>query len=218
MKLHRAKSRPDWKTVNQRARNFWQQTAASTKGVVTPGNIISVTGFMMVIAGLVAVAAERYWLGFTILALGRLGDVLDGWLAEITGTKSPLGEAVDATLDKAGTFITLVVLFTLQIVPGWILLLLMAPHLIISLITLLALRRGNRPHPSRMGKNSMALAWVALIGFVLIAAINSSPGPLNTLIYGIAFISVVVGVMAAADYARLAYSSNTRIAQAESEK
>src|SRR5690349_11384075 len=100
MKLHHAGTKPDWDLVAASKRNSWQRLAKLSYGVMTPGNLLSFIGILLVGIGLAAINRQHIWKGLVLLAMGRLCDILDGSAAEYTGTKSPLGEAVDASLDK----------------------------------------------------------------------------------------------------------------------
>lgn len=202
MKLHRAATDPDWAKVRPSDRNWWQHVAARTYGIVTPGNMATIIGVIGVGVGLWLITRQDYWFGLILLAVGRLLDVVDGFLADTTGTKSPLGEKLDAGFDKLGTFATLMVFAAVGIAPWWILIALLLPHAVISIITLLAVRSGRPIHPSRYGKLSMASAWVGLVGLVVIKAVNGvSGGILPIVVYGILAGSIMLGVTAAAGYA-----------------
>jgi phosphatidylglycerophosphate synthase len=167
MNLHRIEGHAEWVDVPAARRNAWQRMAARTSGVITIGNFISVLGLASVPYGLLLVVHEhRYLLGLGILIAGRLCDLLDGWLADKTGTKSPLGEMIDATFDKLSIGLTVIILAAAGILPLWVLLLLVLPHIFVAILALLAWRRGQGLHPSRSGKNSMAVAWVSLVAYV----------------------------------------------------
>lgn len=202
MRLHRTADKSDWAVINARDFNLWQHLANSTKGIITPGNAVTLFGFAIGLSGLAAIIDHGYWLGGSLLALGRLCDIADGWLAELTKTKSPLGELLDATFDKIITFLTIGVLFYSKVAPPWLLATLLLPHIVITIVTLAAFLRRRRKHPSAIGKSSMAVLWVSLLGFVLIKAVNGSGFNILTLAVGIlVLISVFSGFYALANYA-----------------
>jgi phosphatidylglycerophosphate synthase len=203
MKLHRAARKPEWARISQQQRNLWQRLAASTKGVVTWGNLLTFVGFVLVVVGLVALIQQRYWLGTWILFVSRLCDIADGWVAELTGTKSPLGEALDAGFDKISVLLTVVVLLVCSIIPVWVVLALVAPHLVIAGIAVKAIRRGRRLHPSGLGKISMTLGWFTLGGFVLMKALElGMTSVFAWAMYVLTICSVVAGLRAAFGYVR----------------
>src|SRR6266446_5236311 len=120
MDMHQAGESPDWTKVPPRNRNFWQQIAADTQGVGTPGNALSVLGFSLVVAGLLVVASRSLWEGTFLVGLGRIADLVDGVIAQRTGTKSPLGRLLDAGLDKAGALLALGVFAAVHVLPIWL--------------------------------------------------------------------------------------------------
>jgi phosphatidylglycerophosphate synthase len=198
MDLHQTSGRPDWEIISPEDRNFWQNKAATTKGIITPANAATIIGFGLVLYGLLHIGWHHYWLGLSIIAIGRLFDVLDGWLAQKTGTKSHLGESLDAIADKLGTFATLVVFFTSHIVAGWLLLVIVLPHLIMPFLTLAGTLWRKPVHPTRIGKLGMALTWVCLVAFIILKAANADGGMASGLFYVLAIIGAGMALMAAA--------------------
>ncbi|GAC1388050.1 MAG: CDP-alcohol phosphatidyltransferase family protein [Candidatus Saccharimonadales bacterium] len=203
MQLHRSKNKPDWATVSRRQYNGWQSLAMRTYGIITPGNLLTTIGFLIVLLGLVFINQQQYILGGVALAVGRLCDIADGWLAQETDTKSPLGELFDATADKVCTFMTLIVIVITKIAPLWIIVLIAIPHVLISIIAIIAALRHNRLHPSKIGKISMALAWLCLVSFVFNAAVPVAiHSYLNLIIELMAITSVLLGTYALTGYIR----------------
>src|SRR4051794_15939162 len=101
--LHHA-SEADWKRLPAAERNSWQRLAARTQGIVTPANLISLGGAAVVFYGLYLIAHSQIVTGILTVLAGRAADIIDGYIAHRTGTKSPLGEAVDVTIDKITIF------------------------------------------------------------------------------------------------------------------
>lgn len=202
MELHRSDSRPEWIDVPHEQLNFWQRLAARTAGIVTPGNLLTSAGLIIAIAGLLAVYDRRYGLGIIGLVVGRLLDIADGWAADRTGTKSPLGEAFDATVDKSVTLATVIVLGVTRVVPWWALIILLAPQTIITLIGGVSNLRGRRLHPSRSGKVSMALCWVALTAFLAGNFYTSASYGFSGIGYTIATLSTLLSLIAILGYIR----------------
>src|SRR5258708_6783173 len=100
MRLHTPYTNPGWK-IDPTAANFWQRFALQTNGVVTPGNILSISGLVLVVWGAWLLGSgERWTAGVALVTAGRFFDVLDGYTAELTGTKSRLGAMVDVACDK----------------------------------------------------------------------------------------------------------------------
>lgn len=201
MNLHRSSTKPDWESIDKKNHNYWQRIAAATNGIVTPGNVVTFIGIGLVIVGLIEIVKENYWWGSALIVVGRLCDLLDGWLAETTQTKSPLGELLDASIDKLGTIMTIVVFYVAMLAPWWVLSVLLLPHLVIVAISLHARRQGDTLHPSRTGKLSMAAVWMALFGLIFVQALDWSPWSIGSaIVYTIAVTSVALGAFAATGY------------------
>jgi phosphatidylglycerophosphate synthase len=167
--LHHTQDLPDWATVLPGTRNPWQHLAVTTRGIITPGNAISLLGFGLVCTGLWAMVQHAFIAGFVWIVLGRLCDLLDGMVADRTGTKSPLGEATDAGFDKAGAVLALITASVTGVVPWWVAALVGIQNIVNVVIGLVGRRRKTGLHPALTGKLSTALEWIALAGFILAA-------------------------------------------------
>ncbi len=205
MNLHRSNSKPDWAKRPRKRWNSWQKAAAYTGGTVTIGNAVTAIGFIGVLIGLYLIIRHHYVAGLITIAAGRLCDVLDGWLADLTGTKSPLGEKLDAGFDKLGTALTVIVLVIVGVIPVWATITLALPQLAIGIVAYRALRINSTFHPSKAGKLSMTFVWLAIGGHVLTHLIYNGSQVLNllTLISGVLTItSALFGLRALLDYMR----------------
>lgn len=192
MNLHRSGKRSDWKRLSPRRWNSWQRLASWSSGVLTPGNMFTLLGLIAVLAGLYLVTQRLYLAGLILIIGGRLCDVLDGWLADRTHTKSPLGEAFDAVADKLETAMVVVVLVLSGIAPTWVAFVLLVPQTLTALLTFIMLRSGQVLHPIRAGKLAMAFVWVVLTGFILLQVV---PVDLRTLFRTIAYGSLIIQVL-----------------------
>jgi phosphatidylglycerophosphate synthase len=201
MNLHRTDSKPDWVKIPKAQYSIWQRLALLSRGFVTPGNMATALGLGLVLAGLYSVTQQHYGTAVILVVIGRLCDLLDGWLADITLTKSPLGEMLDATVDKVETVLAIAVFYIASVAPWWVLTALLVPHIWIAVIALMARTRNVQLHPSRLGKVSMAALWVALFGFVIMKALDVPDASLLAIAtYVVSLISVLLSVWAAAGY------------------
>jgi phosphatidylglycerophosphate synthase len=172
MQLHRTTGKADWLAIPPQSYTIWQRLAARTHGIVTPGNAVTIAGFALVLVGLQEILNQHYMAGTILLATGRICDILDGWLAELTRTKSPLGELLDAGIDKILTILTVTTFFTAHLAPTWALIALVTPHVLI-VATMLGWRIRKRAfHPSLVGKLSMVGVWVSLLIYALAHVVN----------------------------------------------
>lgn len=201
-RLHRAKSQPEWATVAVSRQNRWQRVASKTNGYVTPGNAATLLGLCLCLVGLMLLGQHHYWSGLVLVGIGRACDLLDGMIAEATGTKSPLGETMDATVDKIIGVVALLVFWIAGIAPAWVLVVLFLPQLVISILATRAYYQQARLHPSHLGKTSMALAWVSLLGFSLTQAATTVSAALLAVLYAAAIVSGIMGCFVIKDYLR----------------
>lgn len=164
MKLHQSGRLPDWERSEAAVDNLWQHIARKSHGVVTPGNVLSLAGLVLVCGGAAAIAGGFYGTGIVGIALGRTCDLADGIVADMTGTKSPLGEAVDAACDKLA-LLAVIIGIGVSGVMWWPLLGLIAlQNLANSALAFVAKQKSITLHPSRLGKLATAWQWVGLIG------------------------------------------------------
>lgn len=200
MQLHRAGNAPDWQKIPEDQWNPFQRFAARTRGVVTPANFITLIGLGLVLYGGLAVFQHHYWLGLACIVLGRLADILDGWVADRTGTKNTLGEFLDAAVDKVATLALLGLFIWAHVAAWWVLGLMILPHIIIGLYSGAIWVSGRRLHPSRIGKYTMAAVWVCMGAFVLLQALGHGHGIAMVVFDIVALVIAVVGFYVAGRY------------------
>lgn len=205
MNLHQINNTPDWSTTPKEKRNFWQRIAARTHGVGTPGNALSIVGFCLVIMGLWVVANHSLWQGTVLVSFGRLADILDGIIAHQTGTKSPLGKVVDATLDKIGALSALVVFATHGVLPVWLTGAILLQNIANIFVGVYAPWRKVLLNPSEAGKISTAGFWFTIVVFVgarLLATSHFTTWHYPILVcgYALAACSLALGIVATGGY------------------
>ncbi len=179
MNLHRSHARPEWASVPAARRNYWQRRAAATGGIVTLGNIVILVGLLVSLTGAIALWRQQCLLVAILLILGRSADLLDGWIAEATATKSPLGEAVDTTIDKIVTLTVALAAITSGLLSGGQLTAIAAPQAAIAVVALWRVSHGRRLHPGIIGKLSMAYVWVVLLIIIGLRAAQLMPAIAN---------------------------------------
>lgn len=201
MKLHRVGKKPDWEKLRDRQRNFWQRLAVRTHSIVTPANIISILGLVLVVTGLVQIYDQEFWSGLAYVIVGRIFDILDGVIADKTGTKSHLGEVVDGTIDKLQMAIALPILVLASVLFWWQAVILFVLHSANALAGLVIKLRGGEFHTSRMGKYATTAQWEALALYLLLKALGWA-GATLVLAHVVFAISVLMGIQASRGYAK----------------
>lgn len=166
MDMHTPHQAPDWTKKKPDEINVWQRLALSSHGIVTPANIVSVAGMIVVIIGAVRLY-QGHWLSALILiALGRGADLLDGFVAQHTGTKSRLGEIVDTTCDKIGVFTLIIAMLTSPVIPSLIILPVALYHLYLALFAVIWGRQYHL-HTTQYGKLAMAASWIFILAVII---------------------------------------------------
>jgi phosphatidylglycerophosphate synthase len=199
MNLHHSHNEPDWAAVPLAHRTSWQRLAAATNGVVTPGNVISASGFVLVVSGSAALLLHHMVLALWCIVVGRCADLADGFVADRTGTKSPLGEGVDAVFDKLGVLCVLIAVGPSHVLDWWMLLLVFVQNGITAFVAYRAHQRHVHIQPSALGKIGTGGMWLGLFGCLLAAAYNRSwlwPS------YVVLFVALALNGLATVQYAR----------------
>lgn len=206
MDLHTVDKLPDWELVSVEDRNQWQQIAARTNGIVTPANAVTLAGNLLTFYGVLKLSQRHGLAGASLIALGRGLDVVDGHVAQITGTKSPLGEAFDAGFDKIQAAAAIPILAVSGSVPKTEATIIGIQQAAISGVSMLAKYRGNEIHPSRSGKLATFAAWTSLVSHAISTNVDNKTlaRGFETLGTASTIAATVLGVSAIRDYSEAA--------------
>lgn len=167
IQLHRVGEKADWEAVNPKDRNNWQKMAANTYGLATPANIVTLVGAVLVLKGLWMLSSSLTFTPILLIAFGRLADIADGIIADKTGTKSSVGEAFDAIVDKILALATIIVLAANNLVPILLIIVIGLQALLNSLASAYAKSKGKTIHPSFNGKIAAVSSWLSVVLFLL---------------------------------------------------
>jgi len=166
MDLHTPNDTPDWTLISSKDANAWQRLALATRGVITPANIVSVMGLLLVTWGADDLRGNAWVFGLSLIAMGRLADLADGLVANYTKTKSRFGEAVDATCDKLAIGIIVIAALVAHVIPVWFLAVILAYNIYLTFFGLMKGRKYHL-HASRYAKLAIFASWLALLGMVI---------------------------------------------------
>lgn len=191
LSLHKTAPKAEWHYVKPQDRNTWQKLAASTKGILAPANFITLAGAFAVFAGLFQLFGKVTTGAILLIIAGRLADIADGYVADKTATKSPLGEILDVSTDKTLALAAVIVLLLNNLAPVLILTVIFLHVLINSAISIYGKIRGANLHPSLSGKLANAAVW-ATLGFYLSSHLLD--GISATACLGVAWIAFIIFV------------------------
>ncbi len=167
MDLHRIENnQPDWENGDKNL-NVFQKIASKTHSVVTPGNLTTSVGLGLVIYGSTKIGSNLPE-SVGLVTVGRLADIADGMVANVSGTKSPLGEKLDAVADKIGILAAASGIIYYNTVPLPVTLGIVAQNAFNSVVSVKAKTDDNiELHSSRSGKLSAVSQWLTLGFFAL---------------------------------------------------
>jgi phosphatidylglycerophosphate synthase len=157
----------EWELVPSDRWNLDQRIAAATHGVVTLANATTLLGAAITHNGIKDLATNHPVRGTIKIMAGRTADLLDGKIAQWRGTRSAVGAATDAGVDKLLLTDACLMLTRAHILP---------PHL--TTATLIAQTRimaknttikqhGGEPNPNQHGKHAMFASWTAIGSYCL---------------------------------------------------
>jgi cardiolipin synthase len=138
-------------------------------------------------------------------------DWFDGYLARVLDQRSRLGEVLDPIGDRAVFLVVGVALVTSDLLPLWMLVVLLAREAVVVLVgAVLLARRGTRiPETSRLGKVATSGLMLSIL-VLLLADVLGADEPLAWLrlaALGGLLINLVLTYLATVGYARAALSA-----------
>lgn len=194
MDLHTPHEKPDWVLGNADSVTMWQRVAIASRGIVTIGNVLSVSGLALVIWAAIELYNGNLALGLLLAVIGRLADIADGYAAEKTHTKSRLGEIVDTTCDKVGVFSIAVAVSLAHIIPLYIIASIAAYNLYLALFGIIWGRRYQL-HTNKFGKLAMFVSWLVILTEVLYTRWpNTGTRTLSTVFIGTFAITALIAM------------------------
>lgn len=144
--------------------------------VLTVPNLISVLRLLTVPLFAWLALNERYLAAFAVLAVAAASDWLDGRLARVLHQYSRLGELLDPAADRLFIFVTLVVLALRDLVPWWLVIVIVARDVLLTLVlgALLAVRAG--PLPVHFVGKAGTFALLYALPLLLLAEVSGTVG------------------------------------------
>ena len=126
-----------------------------------------------------------------VLAVGGATDYFDGKLARLWNQTSRFGELADPAIDRLYIFATLIVFLVRDVVPAWIIFLLIARDIALGLITAIMKVRGFSPFTvTYLGK---AATFNLLYAFPFLLLAQGS-GPLSELAFVLGWAFAIWGI------------------------
>lgn len=144
----------------------------------------------LIIIGLFYIGGEwKYGVILVLFVVAMVTDWLDGKLARKYNSVSKFGVVFDSMLDKVMVLSMFMLLIAFNLVPGWILVLLLVRELIVDSIKGIYAAEGKPMAPLKSGKYKMALETFLIIA-CLLRLMGDNP-ILAWISYGLAGMSLI---------------------------
>ena len=129
-----------------------QSTGVSTR-IWTVPNVLSMLRLLLVPVFLILVVAGEYVPALVVLVAASLTDLLDGFLARRFDQVTRLGQLLDPAADRLYIFAALIGLAANQLVPWWIVIVIVARDALIVVLGIVLANHGYGPLPvHQLGK------------------------------------------------------------------
>jgi len=145
------------------------------KRVFNIPNTITVSRILLIPAAVYFFVRGSRNAALSVYLFAMLTDVLDGWIARKTNQITPLGKLLDPLADKLSLLAMLSLLYAENMIPRWVILLMIIRESVMIIGSAAALKRGIIVHALPIGKATTAFftvsitAWFA--GFDAMASI-----------------------------------------------
>lgn len=146
-------------------------------GPWTIPNLITLGRIGLILAFGVLLVMGYDGLAIAALAVAGVSDWLDGFLARKWNQQTELGRILDPAADRILTVVVVLGLALRDIIPWWLVAVLLARDIVVGIALLVGRKRGNRaPHVTFIGKLATALLYVFLpLAYLAVIAFPTWP-------------------------------------------
>ncbi len=160
---------------------------------------------------------KNYEVAFYVAMASAFSDLLDGFLAKTFGWETWLGGVLDPIADKFMMLCCFMVFAVQNIIPNWLLILVLARDIIIitgATIYHFSIVKVKKAKPSLLSKFNTVLQLLLIVVFLAHYSLYQfEPVVLNTLIYLVTFFTVASGIHYVYYWGRKAVRENEKIMQ-----
>lgn len=157
-------------------------------------NVLTVLRIMLVpvlVVALLGNTPSGDVLAAVVFALASLTDLLDGWLARSRDSVTTFGKLMDPLADKLLVVAALISLVSLNRLPAWVAMVIIARELAVTVLRLGASGAGVVIAASMLGKAKTCLQIVAILALI---AVHGRPLWVMLLVYLTVLVTVVSGL------------------------
>lgn len=169
-------------------------------------NILTIFRFILIPIILYFVFAGNYLLSFIFFTISGLTDVLDGFIARKYNLISNFGKLMDPLADKLTQISVLSALVVLNIVPTWILIIVILKELVMIIGASFLYGKDVIVYSKWYGKLATVLFFLAIVISLIIKQFNIS-GILANLDFAIYCIALIATVFSLIMYIKCLYQS-----------
>jgi cardiolipin synthase (CMP-forming) len=141
--------------------------------VLTVPNVISFLRLLLVPVFAVLLATGNDGWAFVVLAASAASDWLDGVLARRLGQVSRLGQLLDPAADRLFIVVTLVALTWREIIPWWLLVVLVLRDVVLAVLLLVLARADYGPLPVHLAGKAGTFALLYAFPLLLLSQWSS---------------------------------------------
>lgn len=143
---------------------------------------------------------QLYLLAFILFLIASVSDYFDGFIARKTKQVTNLGKVLDQMSDKILITSVLIVFVELQIIPGWLVVILIFRDTLVSVVRILATGSGKIIAANLFGKLKTVSQMILTIGLFIqitdIFGISELTITLNQImIYVVSIVTIISGII-----------------------
>lgn len=138
-------------------------------GLLTVPNLISAARLLLVPVFAVLLVREQDLWALVVLAVAGASDWLDGKLARALDQQSRVGELLDPSADRLFILVTLVMLAVRDIVPLWLVVVVIGRDVVLTLMLLILVRSKVGPLPVHFAGKAGTFALLYAFPLLLLA-------------------------------------------------
>lgn len=150
--------------------------------VLTVPNLISVLRLVMVPVFAVLIARQSDAWALVVLAVSGASDWLDGVLARRLGQVTRLGQVLDPAADRLFILVTLLGLASRDVVPWWLVALLLSREAMLLVVLMVLGRHGYGPLPVHLAGKAGTFALLYAFPLLLLAQWSGAVGAAATVV------------------------------------
>ncbi|RJR15345.1 MAG: CDP-alcohol phosphatidyltransferase family protein [Nitrospiraceae bacterium] len=159
-------------------------------------NILTLTRILLLPFFVVTLIYDQYRYALIIFIAASVTDILDGFIARVTGQITDFGKILDPVADKFFLVTSFILMSSIELIPKWLAIIVISKDLIVvtgSVILYLVTHKLNI-EPSLLGKASSACQFF-LVGLVLLySSLAKSISVPQTLFSLVAAVTSLAGI------------------------